>query len=64
MVLIQRHGIVATPQRPADELGPELEEVLADLSAGAGQAVEGVEVDVGGYYGCCAGGICQFWSFG
>lgn len=36
VVLIQRHGIVATPQRPADELGPELEEVLADLAAGAG----------------------------
>ncbi|KFY91952.1 hypothetical protein V498_05217, partial [Pseudogymnoascus sp. VKM F-4517 (FW-2822)] len=49
MVPIQHHGVVATPQRPADELGPELEQVLADLAAGAGEAVEGVEVDVRGY---------------
>lgn len=54
MVLIQLDSIITASQRAADELRAELEQVLPDLPAGAGEAIEGIEIDVRGYECCCA----------
>ena len=54
MVPIQLQRVVCAAQGAAYELGAVLEEVCADLAAGAGEVVEGVEVEVGGYECYCA----------
>ena len=48
MVPVQRYLVIAAAQRLVDQLGAELDQVLANLVTGAREAVEGVEVDLRG----------------
>jgi len=51
MFRIEFHIFIFAVEGRCEQLRAELEQVDADLATGAGEGVEGVEVDVGSYGG-------------